>query len=115
MVGTSESKYSKPVPYTTPFPEWGVPVYVFYYRNRSNLTYIAPKSKVKTIVGQVSLFEENCEFLFLTRFRRTDPILERKKIFKLSYSFQFFKIFFKMKQPISFQGTSFSNPMKHID
>jgi hypothetical protein len=79
MVRASESKYSKPLPYTTPFPEWGVAVYVFYYRNRSNLTYIAPKSKVKTIVGQVSFFEENCEFLFLTRFRRTDPILEKKK------------------------------------
>jgi hypothetical protein len=34
----------------------------------------------------VSLFEEKCEFLFLTKFRRTDPILEKKVIEKREFA-----------------------------
>jgi len=86
-----------------PLPWVGVPIYVFYYRNWSNLTYIAPKSKVKTIVGQVSSFEENSEFLFLTKFRRTDPILE-KQLFSNLHTHSNFS---KWNKPSVFKKTHF--------
>jgi hypothetical protein len=113
MVGTSESKNSKPVPYTTPFPEWGYP-FMYSITEIEAISHTLHQSPKLSWAG-VTFWRENCEFLFLTKFRRTNPILEKKIIFKLSYSLRFFKISFKMKQTTSFQENSFSNCMKHIN
>jgi hypothetical protein len=64
--------------------------------------------KLKTIVGQVSLFEEKCEFLFLTKFRRIDPILEKIYIFSNFHTHSdFSKYLSKWNKPLAFKKTHF--------